>query len=156
MLAFYILDFSLNGAQAALRALVLDLVPSDQQTMANAYLARMANIGNIVGYSFGFINLTSSVLLRWIGGGQFRKLCILSVTVLDICVIITCVMNPEERLPKIKRDKSIKKVFSNILAAARDLPVPIRRVCYVQLCGFSGLFSTMFCMFTLDLPCLHC
>lgn len=106
MASFYILDFSLNAIQAALRALVLDLVPSDQQTVANAYLARMTSIGNIVGYSFGYINLTSSRALHWIGGGQFRKLCVLAVTVLNVSVFLTCMFNPEEKLPKKKRNKS--------------------------------------------------
>lgn len=106
MAAFYILDFSLNGLQAALRALVLDMVPSDQQTGANAYLARMTNIGNIVGYGFGYINLNTSVLLRWIGGGQFRKLCIVAIFSLLVSVTVTCVTNHEEKLPKRKRNKS--------------------------------------------------
>ena len=104
--AFYVLDFSLNGIQAALRALVLDMVPSDQQTAANAYLARMTNIGNIVGYGFGYVNLSSTVLLRWIGGGQFRKLCVVAIAALVLSVTITCATNHEERLPKKKRNKS--------------------------------------------------
>ena len=156
------LDFSLNAIQASLRALVLDLVPSDQQTVANAYLARMTSIGNIVGYSFGYINLTSSRALHWIGGGQFRKLCVLAVAVLNITVILTCVFNPEEKLPKKKRNKSyvsyikvkhlyadsnlrLKALFSNIFNAAKDLPIPIRRLCFVQLFAWSGWFPVMFC-----------
>lgn len=106
VVAFYVLDFSLNGIQAALRALVLDMVPSDQQTGANAYLARMTNIGNIVGYGFGYVNLNSTILLRWIGGGQFRKLCIVAIAVLVFSVVVTCATQHEERLPKRKRNKS--------------------------------------------------
>lgn len=104
--AFYVLDFSLNGIQAALRALVLDMVPSFQQTDANAYLARMTNIGNIIGYGVGYINLSASPALRWVGGGQFRKLCIVAIFCLVVAVTITCATNHEERLPKMKRDKS--------------------------------------------------
>lgn len=104
--SFYVLDFSLNGLQAALRALVLDLVPSEQQTAANAYLARMTNIGNIVGYGFGYLNLSGWIVTRWIGGSQFRKLCIVAIVVLIVCITVTCATNHEERLPKIKRNKS--------------------------------------------------
>ena len=104
--AFYVLDFSLNGLQASLRALVLDMVPSFQQTDANAYLARMTNIGNIIGYGVGYINLSASPALHWLGGGQFRKLCIVAIFCLVVAVTITCATNHEERSPKIKRNKS--------------------------------------------------
>lgn len=103
--AFYVLDFSLNGIQAALRALVLDMVPSDQQTAANAYLARMTNWGNIAGYGLGYLNLSATWGLKWIGGGQFRKLCILAIFVLVFAVTVTCATQHEERKPKVKRKK---------------------------------------------------
>jgi solute carrier family 45 protein 1/2/4 len=41
------------------------------------------------------------------------------------------------------RDR-LKKVFSNIWVALRDLPIPIRRICYVQLFAWSGFFPMMF------------
>lgn len=35
---------------------------------------------------------------------------------------------------------SLKATFVNIWNAAKDLPIPIRRICYVQLFAWSGYF----------------
>ncbi|SYW80420.1 related to General alpha-glucoside permease [Ustilago bromivora] len=52
VLAFWILDFALNGLQAASRALILDTAPSEQQTIANAWQGRMTHAGNVVGTTY--------------------------------------------------------------------------------------------------------
>ena len=53
VVSFYILDFSLNGLQASVRNLLLDIAPPSQISSGNAWHGRMTNIGNIVGYGFG-------------------------------------------------------------------------------------------------------
>ena len=50
---FYVLDFALNGLQASLRNLLLDVTPANQLNAGNAWHGRMTNAGNIVGYGFG-------------------------------------------------------------------------------------------------------
>lgn len=72
-------------------------------------------------------------------------------------VWITCACHEEEERPKGRRPqrhrgyllsltgrtnftelngRSLRDVISNIYTAAINLPKPIRRVCYVQLCAF--------------------
>jgi len=53
VVSFYILDFALNGLQASLRNLLLDITPPGQLNAGNAWHGRMTNAGNIVGYGFG-------------------------------------------------------------------------------------------------------
>ncbi len=74
VVAFWILDFALNGLQAASRALILDTAPSEQQTIANAWQGRMTHAGNVLGYLCGWVDLASWQGLRWLGGGQFGGL----------------------------------------------------------------------------------
>lgn len=51
--SFYVLDFALNGLQASLRNLLLDIAPPGQLNDGNAWHGRMTNAGNIVGFGFG-------------------------------------------------------------------------------------------------------
>ena len=53
VVSFYVLDFALNGLQASLRNLLLDVTPPGQINAGNAWHSRMTNAGNIVGYGFG-------------------------------------------------------------------------------------------------------
>lgn len=140
---FYFLDFSLNGLQASLRALILDRSPAGQQNVANAWQGRMTHLANIFGYSFGYLNLSEWTLLGWIGGGQFRKLAVLACGVMIICVGLTC-YTQEEMKPEIVEDEKEREnkwlgVIRNIRVSIRDLPTPVRRVC----AGMSILFTLL-------------
>ena len=53
VVSFYVLDFALNGLQASLRNLLLDVAPPGQLSSGNAWHGRMTNAGNIVGFGFG-------------------------------------------------------------------------------------------------------
>jgi hypothetical protein len=53
VISFYVLDFALNGLQASLRNLLLDIAPPNQLNAGNAWHSRMTNAGNIIGYGFG-------------------------------------------------------------------------------------------------------
>lgn len=53
VVSFYCLDFALNGLQASLRNLVLDVTPGEQLATANAWHGRFNHFGNIVGFTMG-------------------------------------------------------------------------------------------------------
>ena len=97
--SFYLLDFALNALQASLRNLLLDITPADQLNVGNAWHSRMTQAGNIIGYGFGFLPLEGIPILRWIGGTQFRKFCIIVLVVLVITVWITCWTQEERERP---------------------------------------------------------
>ena len=98
--SFYLLDFALNALQASLRNLLLDITPADQLNVGNAWHSRMTQAGNIIGYGFGFLPLADIPILKWIGGTQFRKFCIIVLVVLVITVWITCWTQEEQERPK--------------------------------------------------------
>ncbi|KIY49325.1 MFS general substrate transporter [Fistulina hepatica ATCC 64428] len=137
--SFYILDFALNALQASLRNLLLDIAPTSQLNSGNAWHGRMTNAGNIIGYGFGFLPLAQLPILRWLGGDQFRKFCVLCIFILVATVVTTCVYHEEQA-----REKKAQEVLHNIYHSIVHLPRHIRRVCYVQLFAFLGWFPFLF------------
>ncbi|KAF5387983.1 hypothetical protein D9615_000522 [Tricholomella constricta] len=147
VVSFYVLDFALNGLQASLRNLLLDIAPADQLNAGNAWHGRMTNAGNIVGFGFGFLPLAKLPIIRLLGGDQFRKFCVICIVILVITVWITCYCHEEQaRQPMHQRNNrsKFKDVLMGIQSAIVTLPKPVRRVCFVQLFAFMGWFPFLF------------
>lgn len=142
---FYCLDFALNGLQASLRNLVFDVTPSDQLNSANVWNGRFNHLGNIVGFTMGYMNLNNVWGLKWLGGDQFRKLCVLSLILLVITVWITChFIEEDERATHFHRRSKLRDVLATIKEAIVTLPKPVRRICMVQIAAFMGWFPFLF------------
>lgn len=157
VIAFWILDFALNGLQAASRALILDTAPSEQQTIANAWQGRMTHAGNVVGYFCGWVDLASWKGLRWLGGGQFRRFAMVSLLAMISCVSVTISLISESPVDSRfshhhhERDsictstwRKAKDTLQDVWHAIRRLPRSVRRVCLVQLFAFMGWFPFLF------------
>ncbi|KAG5651968.1 hypothetical protein H0H81_006783 [Sphagnurus paluster] len=145
VVSFYVLDFALNGLQASLRNLLLDLAPADQLNAGNAWHGRMTNAGNIIGFGFGFLPLAKLPIIRLLGGNQFRKFCVICIVILVITVWMTCYFHEEQERPGgYKRNNKFNDIFTSIHSTMLTLPKSIRRVCYVQLFAFMGWFPFLF------------
>ncbi|KAG6869304.1 hypothetical protein C0993_000057 [Termitomyces sp. T159_Od127] len=145
VVSFYILDFALNGLQASLRNLLLDVAPADQLNAGNAWHGRMTNAGNIIGFGFGFLPLAKLPIIELLGGTQFRKFCVICIIILVVTVWITCYCHEEQkRQEPYKKQNKLKDVFLGIQSAIVTLPKPVQRVCYVQLFAFMGWFPFLF------------
>ncbi|OCF30813.1 solute carrier family 45, member 1/2/4 [Kwoniella heveanensis BCC8398] len=144
--SFYCLDFALNALQASLRNLVLDITPGEQLATANAWHGRFNHVGNIVGFTMGFLNLANVPVIRLVGGGQFRKLCIVALILLTVTVWITCWTQEETEKESIfgERRSRIRDIIGTIYEAILHLPKPVRRVCIVQIAAFMGWFPYLF------------
>ncbi|KAF6762339.1 hypothetical protein DFP72DRAFT_987640 [Ephemerocybe angulata] len=143
ILCFYVLDFALNGLQASLRNLLLDVTPPNQLNAGNAWHGRMVNAGNIIGYGFGFLPLAELPIIRHLGGGQFRKFCIICIVILTVTVGMTCYCHEEQERPVSHRTRPRKRgidVLNDIYHTLTHLPHAIRRVCLVQLFAFMGWY----------------
>ncbi|GJN89859.1 hypothetical protein Rhopal_002848-T1 [Rhodotorula paludigena] len=147
---FYVLDFSLNGLQASLRALALDLSPVELQSTSNAWLGRQTHVANVVGYLVGILDLGHSPLLRWLGGGQFRKLAVISCAVMVVTVGVTCATQHEQERPELRAQESagawkkVKGVVRDVVVNVKQLPRPVRRVCFVQFFAWTAWFPFLF------------
>ena len=150
VLSFVLLDLSINSLQAAARALILDTAPSSQHSRANAWHGRMTHVGNVAGYAAGWYDLSSTPVLSWLGGDQFRKYAVVSVVGVAVCSIITCAAIREERrepsegLPAVGVVAKMREATHHIYQSIRRLPRPVRRICLVQLFAFMGWFPLLF------------
>ncbi|KAK4046957.1 hypothetical protein OIO90_006375 [Microbotryomycetes sp. JL221] len=146
VVGFYVLDFSLNGLQATLRALILDRSPAHQQPVANAWHGRMTHLGNIFGYMAGYIDLGHARIFHWIGGSQFRKLAVMSCFFMVLCVTVTCWTQKEKQRLDAPNGVGVQwsQAWQNVKQTIKHLPIPVRQVCVVQFCAWSSWFPFLF------------
>lgn len=123
---------SIRADEDQSQALILDRSPSTQQNVANAWHGRMTHIANIFGYLAGYLNLGEWSGISWVGGGQFRKLAVISCAVMIVCVSITCYTQEEVAGVQEEGSKGVSwsKAINNVKESIKDLPLPVRRVCY--------------------------
>lgn len=165
-LGIYVLDFSIQVIQASSRALIVDVVPTDQQQLANAWAARMIGIFNLIGFWLGSLKLID--LFPNFGNTQFEILGLL-VSILMIIITCSCCLLIRERNPntditlitqrKLYDDKlleigidpnnpSIKlqliNFFKQILFSFNAIPKQVKTVCYAQLFAWIGYFPLLF------------
>lgn len=165
-LGIYILDFSIAIIQASSRALIVDVVPTNQQQIANAWAARMIGIFNLLGFWIGTLNLTN--LFPILGDNQFK---ILSIIVILIMLSLTlfCLYYIKERNPQtdltlitqrqLQNDKlkdlgidiskasiwiQLKNFFKEIFYSFNSIPNQVKIVCYAQLFAWIGYFPLLF------------
>lgn len=98
--------------------MLLDVTPAEQLSEANAWVGRMTHMGSIrecflhftceailtrtcllctVGFTLGFLDMSTIPILRSLGGGNFRKLCVIIVVILVMTVWVSCQTEEEER-----------------------------------------------------------
>ncbi|EMC97143.1 hypothetical protein BAUCODRAFT_67912, partial [Baudoinia panamericana UAMH 10762] len=146
VLMIYILDFSINVIQAAIRAYIVDNAPAHQQDSANAWASRMSGGGNIIGYLFGYLNLPK--YFWFFGDTQFKVLCVVASIAMIITLAISCI-SIGERDPNLdgepeKQEGGVLTFFSDLGRSMRKLPTQISRVCQVQFFAWIGWFPFLF------------
>lgn len=165
-LGIYILDFSIAIIQASSRALIVDVVPTDQQQIANAWAARMIGIFNLIGFWIGTLKLTN--LFPFLGDNQFKILSILVVLIM-VSITMFCLYYIKERNPQtdltlitqrqLQNDKfkdlgidptkssvwiQLKNFFKEIFYSFSSIPIQVKTVCYAQLFAWIGYFPLLF------------
>jgi solute carrier family 45 protein 1/2/4 len=142
----YVLDFSVNVIQAGIRAFIVDNAPLHQQDTANAWANRMSNVGNIILYIFGYIDLPRH--LWFFGNTQFKVLCVIASIGLMITVLVSCLSIKEKTYGKPAGSTPAKggliTFFKTLFHSVRYLPRQIKRVCQVQLAAWVGWFPFLF------------
>ena len=146
VLMVYILDFSINVIQAAIRAFIVDCAPSHQQDSANAWASRMSGVGNIIGYVFGYINLPR--YLWFFGDTQFKVLCVVASLAMIITLCISCI-SIRERDPRLEdelepEEGGVFAFFKSLYHSMQKLPPQIAKVCQVQFFAWIGWFPFLF------------
>lgn len=146
VLMIYVLDFSINVIQAAIRAFIVDQAPTHQQDTANAWASRMTGVGNIVGYLFGYVDLPR--YLWFFGNTQFKILCVIAGAAMIITLSITCITCPERDPrkdgPPPEQETGVFAFFKGLYHSMRKLPTQIKAICWVQFFAWIGWFPFLF------------
>ena len=149
-----IMDASFNVAMEPFRALVADILPSDQRTLGFSVQTVLIGIGAVVGSWLPY------VLTNWFGvlneapAGEVPTNLILSfiigAAVLVISILITVFTtkeySPEEiaQFPESKLDEvgaEEKSSLLNIFSDFRKMPLTMRQLSSVQFFSWFGLFG---------------
>lgn len=162
----YILDFSIAIIQASSRALIVDVVPTDQQQIANAWAARMIGIFNLIGFWIGTLNLKK--LFPFFGDTQFKVLATLVALIMSgltfFCLYYIEERNPQTDLTLIEQRRlhdikltemgidpsnstillQLSNFFKQIIVAFQSIPKQVKIVCYAQLFAWIGYFPLLF------------
>ncbi|KAG0213930.1 hypothetical protein BGX28_003108 [Mortierella sp. GBA30] len=142
---FYFLDFSINAVQACCRFLIVDIPPTDQQEKGGAWSAWMNNLGSVVGFFAGNLDLVS-YCSPYLGDSQIKILANLAVFVLVACLGITCLSVDEvQYIPtEEERHRTAWSTLGNIWRAFNKLPAELQRICNVQFFAWMGWFPFLF------------
>lgn len=137
---------AIQPLQAGIRSLIVDSCPAHQQAIASAWASRLTNVGNIIGYLFGFIPVKT--LLPFLDITQFAWLCIVASVILSLTVYITCHFTKEQdprHLPSpTNASKSLLSTLRYIIWSAKTMPRTIRQICTVQFFAWLGWFPYLF------------
>jgi solute carrier family 45, member 1/2/4 len=140
------LNICIQPLQAGIRALIVDNCSASQQARASAWSSRITGIGNIIGYSFGFIPVGS--ILPFFDISQFTWLCIVASVILSSTVGITCAWiqekDPRSLPAAIGEGQSFGETVRHIIWSARTMPSSISQVCKVQFFAWLGWFPYLF------------
>ncbi|KAI9845451.1 MAG: hypothetical protein M1838_001732 [Thelocarpon superellum] len=142
----YVLDFSINTVQAAIRAFIVDCAPTHQQESANAWAGRVTGLGNILGYLSGYVDLPR--IMPFFGNTQFKVLCVIASLSLGSTVLISC-LSIHERDPRLDGPAAddgggVISFFQQVFRSIKRLPPQIRAVCDVQFFAWIGWFPFLF------------
>ncbi|GMM43900.1 hypothetical protein DAPK24_004750 [Pichia kluyveri] len=166
-IGIYILDFSIAIIQASSRALIVDVVPTDQQQVANAWAARMIGIFNLFGFWLGTLNLIQ--IFPFLGDSQFKVLTIivafLMILLTSFSIYLIKERNPQTDVTLInQRETNNNKLnslgiksslndsvlnqlinfFKEIFISFKTIPNQVKIVCYAQLFAWIGYFPLLF------------
>ncbi|KAF9107542.1 hypothetical protein BGX29_006066 [Mortierella sp. GBA35] len=145
VVGFYCLDFSINAVQASCRSLIMDIPPTDQQEVGNAWSGWMNNLGSVVGFFAGNLDL-AKYFAPVLGNSQIKILANLAMIFFITCLSISCLSVQEVPYKPNDDDKkrSVWSTIGNIWRAFRTLPGEIQRICNVQFFAWMGWFPFLF------------
>jgi solute carrier family 45 protein 1/2/4 len=142
----YGMNLAIQPVQGGMRALFVDVCPTEQLDEASAWAARMTGIGNLLGYASGFVNLPRMFPL--FGDTQFKVFCVLASCTLTITITTMCLVVKERDssndLPPDVKLSSIAGKFRHISSSFFRMPPRVMEVCKVQFAAWSAWFLFLY------------
>jgi maltose/moltooligosaccharide transporter len=146
----WIMDASINVSMEPFRAFVADLLPDEQRTRGFAMQSLFIGLGAVAASAMPWI-LTNWVGVKGNDGGSIPLSVKLSFYLGSavflgavLWTIVTTKEYPPENLEEFRKRKAASRGLTatvrEIVSAARDMPLVMKRLAPVQLCTWLGLF----------------
>ncbi|EGG11024.1 uncharacterized protein MELLADRAFT_92456 [Melampsora larici-populina 98AG31] len=142
--AFYLMDFSLNVVMVTSRCLIVDILSSDRQAIANAYYSRIAGIGAVSLYSISEANLPK---LLNSSSTQLKLITMMCTAIFIITLSITCMMVREKPLQITKTSvPKLLEIYHRLYQAWVRLGEDsnVKRICWITFWSSIGWFPVLF------------
>ncbi|KAF8317479.1 hypothetical protein DL93DRAFT_2134431 [Clavulina sp. PMI_390] len=143
VLSLYVVDFCVNAVMAVDRALLVDVLPANEQDLANAWAARVVQVASIVGYWIGSIDLPG--LLPFLGKTQIQVMSAITVVSLIAPHALVMIRVKETPLrPEIdghEETPSFLEMMKRLWTTIRTLPHVSHMTFHVQFWSWLSQFS---------------
>ncbi|KAF9164270.1 hypothetical protein BGX21_000038 [Mortierella sp. AD011] len=123
----------------------MDIPPTDQQEICNGWSGWMNNLGSVVGFFTGNLNLVK-YFAPGLGDSQIKILANLAMVFFATCLAISCLGVSEVQYVPTEEDKqrSVWTTIGSIWRVFKKLPAEIQRICNVQFFAWMGWFPFLF------------
>ena len=134
----WILDACVNIAQGPYRALVPDVVPQEQHSIANSYISLAIGLGSVVAAG-------TAPFLKWAFGYQMpiNAQFIMAALAFSLGMIWTCIAIKERKLAKVEDNTEEKFNFIQSLKDFFALSPEVGKICWMQFFTWIGNMCMM-------------
>ncbi|MBP3924862.1 MFS transporter [bacterium] len=138
----WVIDACVNIAQGPYRALVPDIVPQEQHSLANSYISLAIGLGSVIAAG-------TAPFLKWAFDYQMSipAQFIMAALAFSLGMIWTCITINEPKIEKPKEDKEIqavdKKSFIDSLKEFFALSPEVSKICLMQFFTWIGTMCMM-------------
>lgn len=145
----WVIDACVNVAQGPYRALVPDVVPEEQYSLANSYISLAIGLGSVVAAG-------AAPFLKWLFGYQMsiNAQFIMAALAFSLAMIWTCIKIKEHQIPKAEEEEIEKTSFLTALKEFFLLSPEVGKICTMQFFTWIGtmcmmIFFTQYCVHTI-------
>lgn len=134
----WILDACVNIAQGPYRALVPDVVPQEQHSIANSYISLAIGLGSVVAAG-------AAPFLKWAFGYQMpiNAQFIMAALAFSLGMLWTCIAIKEKNTATIKAEETEKFDFIKSLKDFFALSPEVGKICWMQFFTWIGTMCMM-------------
>ena len=144
----WILDACVNIAQGPYRALVPDVVPPEQHSIANSYISLAIGLGSVVAAG-------TAPFLKWAFNYQMsiNAQFIMAALAFSLGMLWTCIVIKEKRYQQKNNENSDKFDFIKSLKEFFALSPEVGKICWMQFFTWIGnmcmmIYFTQYCVHT--------
>ena len=135
----WIIDACVNVAQGPYRALIPDVVPQEQHSIANSYISLAIGLGSVVAAG-------TAPFLKWVFNYQMsiEAQFIMAALAFTLGMLWTCITIKERKLEKTEEKQEVKKEsFIDSMKAFFALSPEVSKICLMQFFTWIGTMCMM-------------